>query len=158
MELGKANLGKVRDFLPKSYDVVEGGGYFQLQSLAADPKGILTKLIVEGLTKKGTKGISASTLDTLVALLQAEGKGYDSKLVDGEWISVLSRQGSGSPKLQQLVAKSEKAGKAYANFSVRDLTFSGGTKVLRGLGELTTKVEVSCKWTRPDYDEGIVPS
>ncbi len=143
LELGKANVDRLREYLPASYNVVEGGGYYQLQSLAADPKGILTKLIIDGLKKDSSKkNISPTVLETLAALLQAEGKGYDSTLVDGEWISVLNQQGRRRPKFQKLRASSESDGESYANFSVRDLTFSGSTKVLQGLGELTTKVEV----------------
>jgi hypothetical protein len=132
-QLAAANYAKWKPYMT-SLDVVQAGGYATVQALCADPKGSLVQLIVDG---KHPQHLTA-----LVGILQAQGKGYDNTLVDGEWVSVLNVSGQKSPKLQRVVEKMEKKGKTYSNFNVDQGIFTGNAKVLFGLGDLGSTVKV----------------
>jgi hypothetical protein len=125
-ELGKQKLEAIKADL--DVDVVAAGGWNSVQKLAADPKGALVNMIVSSLrTNGGMVGnvIDDGKLDGILALLAAQGKGFSSDLVDGEWVSVLDKSGKKSPKIQKAVAKKETAGKSFANFDVKASKFSG---------------------------------
>ena len=126
-KLAKANFARLQPSLPK-FDVVKVGGWATVESLAADPKGALMDVIKGNLSKDYLGGI--------VALLQAEGKGFDSATVDGEWTLALQQSGKKSPKFQKLFSRKM----ATSNFDVKTLTFSGITKFFFGLLGLQTTV------------------
>lgn len=143
-ELATANFAKSREFIPSSYSPVPIGGWKTLEGLAADPKGELVKLIVAGLkNSESTDYKESGKIDALVALLESQGKGFDSELVDGEWLSVLNRQAQKSPKFQKLVGKGEKVGNTFSNFDIEGMTFNGNVKLLFGKGDLQSTVKVS---------------
>jgi len=94
-EVGNENFHKFKSSLPKDIDVVAVGGYDNLIKLAADPKAELVTIIKNNLLSSGGKvdyNVNGK-IDALVALLQSQGKGFNSVAVDGEWAPVLSRQG-----------------------------------------------------------------
>lgn len=111
-----------------------GGGWFHVEKLADNPKQELVDYIM-------TSSQDTETLAALVGLLQAQGKGYDSSLVQGEWVSVLSQQGQKSPKFQKLVQKGEKPQHAKADFDTRDQKFRGQVQILKW-GDLRSTVAV----------------
>lgn len=139
--VAKANFQKYRPALPVDLDVVSAGGWNTLVKLSEDPKSELSTLIMQSLQSKDQKinYTESGKIDALVALLQSRGKGFDSDLVDGEWLAVLTRSGKKSPSLQKLVDKSEKAKRATSNFDVKEMTFENinytphGRGVFRGI-------------------------
>lgn len=142
-KLAARNFAKLRPDLPPTFDVEEvQGGWSTMETLAADPKGALVQ-IVASLNRKGETAatVSADYLDAILALLRAQGKGFESNLVDGEWLLVMQKQGSKSPRFQKLVGKGEKPGKSYSDFDVGHGTFSGTVKLLKGLGLVSSTVQ-----------------
>jgi hypothetical protein len=147
------NFQKWRPILQKNehFNVVEAGGWYTLQTLSENPKKALVDYIMdqpkeldgyiqEGHIDDGPK----PNLHALCALLEAQGKGYDSDLVDGEWNSVLSKQGKKSPRIQKLVGMADSAEKratTFANFNVKEGKFRGNFKIL-GKGDLQSTVKV----------------
>ena len=115
--------------------------------LSEDPKGELVKLIVDGLKSQKSK-IEAEhddeKVEALVSLLYASGKGFEADLVVGDWALVFSRQGKKSPRFQKAIATGEKAGRTLNTFKIKDMTFSGGSKIL-GKGLVTSEVKVRIK-------------
>lgn len=148
--MAKKNFDELRPYLPKELDVVAAGGWNTVQSLAADPKGALLQVIENQQVKKasggrlkrlktkvknlfkrkksaaGASAVNSSHLDAIVALLQAQGKGYDSS-IDGKWMLVFSRQGKKSPRLQKLVLRKDTAaspkGTSTSDFDTSKLEF-----------------------------------
>jgi len=150
-ELAARNFAQWRPYLPSWFQVVPAGGWATVQSLAADPKGRLVQLIREQLQADGAskkKESSSSTMNhdaewnTLMALLHAQGRGFNSQLVDGPWQLVVQRQGQKSPRVQKLVGRVESGRSRNSNsdFSVDTLEFFGTVKVFRGLGKLSSTV------------------
>ncbi len=128
-------LWSLPDFSP-----VAAGGWYHVETLCADPKQELADYIMQE-----SDTTTSTTLNALVGLLQAQGRGYDSGLVDGEWISVLSQQGDRSPRFQKLVQKGEtKESGALSTFNVAEGKFYGSVKVL-GKGNLQSTVKVRVK-------------
>jgi hypothetical protein len=123
-ELAAQNFEKLRPYLPVDLNVVECGGWYALQQHAADPKGALMAMVKGDISQQ-------YNLQAIIALLQAMGKGFDSDMVDGEWTLLLQRQGGKSPKIQKLVANSEKIGTSSADFNVAKLEFYGKAKLLK---------------------------
>lgn len=143
-ELAARNFALWRPYLPSWFQVVPAGGWATVQSLAADPKGRLIQLIQEQLVADGAgKETSDMEWTTLLALLHAQGRGFDSQLVDGPWKLVVQRQGQHSPRVQKLVGRVESGRTLNSNsdFSVDKLQFFGTVKVLRGLGKLSSTVQ-----------------
>lgn len=140
-EVGKEKLSKTS--LPTDLDVVRVGGYNNLEKLAADPKAELVTLIVNNLRKTSGSGDydQEGKIDALVALLKAEGKGFSSVKVDGEWSAVLSRQGEKSTKSQKFVGKKQKVTSSLSNFKVKAMEFENIVSTPRGNGLLKAVVK-----------------
>jgi hypothetical protein len=145
-ELGKVNFASFRSNLPSDFSAVQAGGWYAVQQASADPKGLLLQVMQQQLTGDSStvsvdeQQYSSELLYALVGLLQAQGKGFDSSLVDGDWTLVFQRQGQKSPKFQKLVATKETAGNSDAPFDVSKLEFYGIVRVFKGLGVLKSKV------------------
>jgi PAP_fibrillin len=146
-ELAATNFDALKDRLPTSnLNVPESGGWSAVRALAADPKGALLNLARQQLhgkesnPKDGGGGLSMVHLDAIAALLQAQGKGFDSDLVSGEWRFLLQRQSGTSPGLQKLVATKEKAGNTQSNFDVKKLKFYTIVSLLKGLLKVVATV------------------
>mmetsp|Transcript_19703 Transcript_19703/g.57234 ORF Transcript_19703/g.57234 Transcript_19703/m.57234 type:complete len:221 (-) Transcript_19703:637-1299(-) len=129
--------------LPPGFDIEAAGGWSEIERLAADPKSELVSLIVSGL--KGSGGnvdvLSSEKLEMLESLLLNCGKGFGADLVDGEWVSVLSRQGKKSPRFQKLVNKRDKVQNSFANFDISTQTFLNLAYTPHQRGQLKALVE-----------------
>jgi len=141
VDVGKANFAKYQAALPKSFSAVEGGGWHDVYKLSADPKKELVQSLVNGMLTGNAP--SNEKINTLVALLQARGKGFDADVVDGEWAIVFNRSGKKSPKLQKLLQTTEKVKKAYSNFDTSKMTFANLNYTPRQNGVLQADVKVS---------------
>ena len=114
--------------------------------MAADPKAELISIISDGL--KGTSGsitkvgAGSEKIETLVQLLESQGKGFEADLVDGDWAIVLSHQAKKSPKFQKVIERTEKAKKAFSNFNVKEMKFDNLNYTPRGNGQLKATVKV----------------
>ena len=87
-EEGRKQLATYQEFLPKDFDVEAAGGTALLEKIAAaDPKQVLVQYMAD-MTKRGETATNANILDAVTALLHAQGKGYDDKLV-GKFTYVL---------------------------------------------------------------------
>mmetsp|Transcript_7627 Transcript_7627/g.10861 ORF Transcript_7627/g.10861 Transcript_7627/m.10861 type:complete len:293 (-) Transcript_7627:205-1083(-) len=144
-ELASRNFKLIRSSLPsEKLNPVAAGGWNQLETLAADPKGELVNMIVNGLKQSKAKRVEfvngSARIVALCNLLQAQGKGFDSELVKGEWCSVLNIQGKKSPSFQKTVGKGEKAGLSFSNFDTDSMTFNGNVKLIFGQGDLRSTV------------------
>lgn len=132
-ELGASNFAQLKPQLDMSkIDLVELGGWHVLETLAADPKGVLRNILRQqqqndnhNVARTTKDDPNAAQLDAIVSLLAALGKGYDAELLDGDWRLVLQRQGKKSPRVQQLVGRVEKMGKTENVFNVAKLQFKG---------------------------------
>jgi len=139
--LAERNFNRLRPFLPSSLDVVQTGGWSTVQALAADPKGALLQLADQALhgSTETLDGIDRSHLPAIAALLQAQGKGFDSDLVDGDWTLVLRQKGNafkGQNRLRLLnwLLKREKPGKqSTSRFDVSKMEFYGSIKLWKFL-------------------------
>lgn len=145
-------FSKLKPAFPVNINPVQAGGWYNIVKAAAteSPKDELVKLIIDGLkegdskdnnrveTKSNTK---AEQVEALVAVLYAQGKGFDANHAHGNWSPVYSKQGSKSPKFQKVVAKKEKAGKSEEMFDTTSMTFSGTAGILKK-GELGSVVKV----------------
>jgi len=142
-EVGKENFQNLKSNLPKDIDVVAAGGFDNLIKLAADPKAELVNLIKSNLLSSGGKVDYSldGKIDALVALLQSQGKGFNSVTVDGQWASVISRQGKKSSRLQKVISRREKAKKAASNFHVKAMEFENLSYTPRSNGLLTAIVK-----------------
>lgn len=128
--------------------VVSSGGWFKVQQLAADPKGMLVAMIVKGIQSKKDGGgsggdLTDETLHGLLTLLEAQGKGFSADLVDGEWLSVLSKSSKSSPRLQKAVERQESkslSSFSTSNFDIRQSKFFGSTPFFQRRIELSTTV------------------
>jgi len=143
-EVGKEKFEKLKATLPKDIDVVKAGGYDNLMKLAVDPKAELVSLVLNNL--KSTKGTgdfkNDEKFDALVSLLQAQGMGFSSVKVEGEWNPVLARQGKKSTKSQKFVGKASKNyASSFSNFSVKDMEFLNVSPTPRGNGKLQASVK-----------------
>ena len=128
-------------------NVVSSGGWYKVQQLAADPKGMLVAMIVKGIQSKKDSGatgdLTDETLTGLLALLEAQGKGFSADLVDGEWYSVLSKSSKSSPRLQKAVERQESkslSSFSTSNFDIRQSKFFGVTPFFKRRVELSTTV------------------
>jgi hypothetical protein len=160
------NFEKWRPILQSNSNVVEAGGWYLLKTLSENPKKDLTDYIMdqpkcelEGYiehdnfssetTTKNNKETITTTLNALIALLGAQGKGYNSELMDGEWIPVLKmRRKSSSSRIQTLVNNiiaNENNNEKYpfiSNFMVKDAKFINHVPLLRGTCDLQSTVKV----------------
>lgn len=129
--------------LPSDFDAEAAGGWSEIERLATDPKAEFVSLIVSGLKGSGgnTDVSSSGKLDALLSLLQSRGKGFDADLVDGEWVSVLSRQGSKSPRFQKFVNKRDTVQNSFANFDIKSSTFLNLAYTPHQRGQLKALVE-----------------
>lgn len=113
-------------------NIDKAGGWTSLQQVAADPKGALVGIIVESLKRNGSNTDITKTapvlLPAILELLSAQGKGFDSELVDGEWTSVLNQSSKTSRRFRKVVAKKERAGQSFSNFDVPNLKFHDNVK------------------------------
>ena len=117
------------------------GGWSALELLAgADPKEALVKYMTD-MTKSGKTATNSDALDAITALLFAKGKGFDSELVDGDWLMVMQRQGSKSPSVQQLVGQTERAGKTDNVFDTKSRSFYTSIRFLRDKAMVDSTVE-----------------
>jgi hypothetical protein len=155
-ELAARNFEALRDRIPQDrVDVVKAGGWSALRALSADPKGALLELIRGQLgdpaeIQKGGggggggggdgDGASLVHLDAIAALLQAQGRGFESDAADGEWSLVLQRQADKSPAFQRLVGKGERAGSTQSNFDAKRGKFVTVVSLLRGWVKLVATV------------------
>lgn len=132
-ELASRNFAALKPHLPKALNIPAAGGWTTVQALAADPKGALLNFVKSSLKgqDQSSDGISASHIDAIAALLQAQGKGFESDLVDGEWVLLFQKQAQKSPRFQKLVGRREKAGKTQSNFDVAVQQFYGKVPLLR---------------------------
>lgn len=150
-EVGKMKLSQ--SSLPTDLNVVRAGGYDNLSKLAADPKSELVTLIINNLRQTSGSGDyqDEGKLDALVALLQAQGKGFSSVNVEGEWSAVLARQGKKSTKSQKFVGKKQKSTSSRSNFNVKAMEFENLVSTPRGNGLLKAIVKV-CSLIISYYD------
>ena len=111
---------------------------------ATDPKAELVTLIVDNLRDTDGTGDygEEGKIDSLISLLQAEGKGFSSVTVDGEWSAVLSRQGKQSTKSQKFVGNKQKVASSFSNFKVGAMEFENLVSTPRGNGLLKAVVKV----------------
>jgi PAP_fibrillin len=149
----------LRCAFPSDANIVEAGGWYNLEKLAENPKEELVSLIVDGLkggnknddgettdSKEGDKKVQFSTsstsekLSALLLLLYGMGKGFDADDVDGEWDLVFTRQGTKSPSFQKWVGDKERAGFSKNWFDITTMTFSGLVKFWK-YGRVETKVK-----------------
>jgi hypothetical protein len=153
--LGKANM-KSLDL--KDMNIVAAGGYYNVQQLAANPKGALVAMIVDAL-RTGQKEVrSEEDLEGVLGLLMAQGKGFATDLVDGDWISVLDKSTTKSPKLQKAVERKDKAGLSTANFDVTQQKFFGSA-MLGKRTELRSTVQynpVGAGFTTTSYGGKVI--
>lgn len=164
------NFEKWRPILQANSNVVEAGGWYLLKTLSENPKKDLCDYIMdqpkselEGYiehdnfsteTTKDNKE-TTTTLNALIALLDAQGKGYTSELMDGEWIPVLKirKRKSSSSRIQTLVNNiiaNENNNEKYpsiSSFMVKDAKFVTHVSLLRGTCDLQSTVEVTQKKT-----------
>lgn len=154
-EVGRDNFNKFKGNLPEDINIVAVGGYDNLMKLAADPKAELVTLIKNNLSSSGGKvnyDIDGK-IDALVALLQSEGKGFNSITVDGEWSPVLARQGKKSPRIQKVFNKREKATKALSNFHVKEMEFENLSYTPRSNG--LVKAVVKFNPVAKNFETGV---
>lgn len=140
-QLASQNLAKLKPHLPKDLDIVQIGGWHALEQLAADPKGLLMQMIQNLPEKHQTSSINTKYLPGIVALLEAHGKGFDSNLVNGEWVLALQQQGTKSPKVQKWIGRQESAGNTKNVFDISKLEFTGDVRLLKGLGNVSSTVK-----------------
>lgn len=154
-EVGTENFHKLKSSLPKDINVVAAGGYNNLLKLAADPKAELVTLIKNSLSSSGGKVDCTvdGKIDALVALLESQGKGFNSVMVDGEWAPVLSRQGKKSARLQKVISKRQKSTSAFSNFHVKNMEFDNLSYTPRSNGLL--KAVVKYNPVAKNFDKGI---
>lgn len=144
-DLGKAKFNQYKSALPSNFDVVAAGGYDAVYKMSVDPKAELVSIVSAGL--KDTDGsisdgaAKSDKLEALIDLLEAQGKGFQVDLVDGDWSAVLSKQGKKSAQLQKIVDKKGKAQKASSNFSVKEMKFYNENSTPRGNGKLEAVVK-----------------
>lgn len=145
------NFDILKPNLPQDLDIVGVGGWHHLSQLANGGEKSVKEQLVEWIVQDDDSNAKdTSTLLGLVALLQAEGKGYDSALIDGEWQMVLSQSNKKkSPRIQR-VFDNNKAAMNY--FHVDEGTFEGDVRLLK-FGHL--KSFVSFKPAAENY--GVVP-
>ena len=141
--IGSANLAKWKQHA--NINVVKAGGWHKVTELADDPKGKLIELLKESVVNDGTDTQKSfvgkeGEFEALVGMLEAQGKGYDSNLVDGDWFLVMSKNSKKSPKVQKTLGKMEKYGKALSNFDVKSGTFENVASTPRGNGTLRAKL------------------
>jgi hypothetical protein len=157
VKLGQESLDKIRSNLPKDFVTTDADNSYDdetLQLLSIDPKGFLTQLVQslqqQQQKKKRKQSIDANDssdaaltayLDSIMALLSAQGKGYEGDLVDGDWILVLQRQGRRSPSVQKLVGRGETLGRSVSTFDVKHLQFHGQVKLAKGLLTVSSTVQ-----------------
>jgi hypothetical protein len=127
-------FAKVKQILEESsaFNITQiDGGWQTVESLAPHPKQTLVDYVLD--YNSGDIVANPSQVFALVGLLQAQGKGFTSDLVDGEWISVLSQEGTKSPRLQKLVSKGDRKRRApaYANFDINTQEFYGDVPILK---------------------------
>lgn len=97
--LAKSNLNKLRPHLGEDWNAVAHGGWYRVQQLATDPKGLLVQTLLQEECLDGQKKAKGRMLrpkttqdvETLVALLQAMGKGFTADLANGEWKTILDQ-------------------------------------------------------------------
>ena len=122
--------------------------------MAADPKAELISIISDGLKSASGSvskvGTGSEKIETLVQLLESQGKGFDADLVDGDWAIVLINQAKKSPNFQKVIGKAEKASKSFENFRVKEMKFDNLSYTPRGNGQLkaTVKVISYCGFSR----------
>lgn len=142
-ELGREKFNQFKSDLPSDFDVVAAGGYDAVFKMSVDPKAELVSLVAEGLAQNDgsiSKSASDGKLEALAGLLEAQGKGFNADLVDGEWAAVSSKEGKKSPKFQKFVDSKSVAKKASSNFDVKAMTFLNENFVLKGKGRLQATV------------------
>ena len=124
-------------------NIIAAGGYAAVQALAADPKGALVQMIVNNNNNNNDPVLhmTPERLAAVVGLLHAQGKGFSSDLVDGEWISVLNVSSKTSPKRQKFVEKLEQKGQSFSNFNCKEGIFTGNAKLFFGQADLGSTVK-----------------
>jgi len=142
-EVGNKNFNKFKSNLPKDIDVVAAGGYNNLIKLAADPKSEIVTIIKDSILRSSGKldESQEGKIDALVALLQSQGKGFSSVVVDGEWVQVFTRQGKKSAKTQKLLSKGRNVKNSLSNFHVPMMEFENLLYTPRSNGCLKATVK-----------------
>jgi len=145
--MAEANFAKLKPNLPQddALDVAGAGGWSAVKALAADPKGALLELVDQSLhgTPPTPGGVNMSHLNAIVALLQAQGRGFESDSVNGDWILVLKQKGKPKTKKRlRFLNRLLKREKLYStsDFDVDKLEFSGTVPVLK-YGRLSSRVK-----------------
>uniref|UniRef100_A0A7S2WRD8 Plastid lipid-associated protein/fibrillin conserved domain-containing protein n=1 Tax=Eucampia antarctica TaxID=49252 RepID=A0A7S2WRD8_9STRA len=134
------NFEKYRTNFPSDFNVVAAGGWDNVKRLAVDPKSELISSIVSSIQNEET--LEDTKLNALLGLLHAQGKGFNSVMVDGDWIPIFSKQAKKSSKAQKIVSKTEKGGtNAYSNFLVNKLLFENINYTPRRNGMLKATVK-----------------
>merc|ERR1712151_579721 len=116
---GKANLARWSKYT--DVNSVQMGGWHKLNTLCEDPKGNLIAMLKENIDNEVVNTqdmVMGEDFDTLISILESMGKGYDSELVDGEWLLVFSKNGKKVSRLQKSIRKLYKFGSTYSNFDV----------------------------------------
>lgn len=142
-EVGGDNFAKYKSCLPKDFNVVAAGGWSNVKKLAVDPKAELVSSIVSSI--KNEEVLDSSKVEALVGLLQSQGKGFNSVLVDGDWIPVYTKSGKKSNRAQRVIGKTEKVvankSNAYSNFLVNKMVFENINYTPRKNGMLKATVK-----------------
>lgn len=123
---------------------VQMGGWHKLNTLCEDPKGNLLAMLKENIDNEVVNTqdmVMGEDFDTLISILESMGKGYDSELVDGEWLLVFEKNGKKSRRVQKSIGKMHKFGSTYSNFDVFSRTFENTSSTPRGNGTLKAKLD-----------------
>jgi len=155
------HFDNLRKAFPTNANIVQAGGWTNLERLSIDPKGELVKFVVDGLTKgnadddtnkiqpkqqRGSNTMNTNTMtetiEALCILLYGMGKGFTANGINGEWDLVFTLQGNNSPSFQKIVGKKETVGFSKNFFNIRTMIFSGDVRFWK-----YGKVETAVKYT-----------
>eukprot|EP00568_Trieres_chinensis_P005191 CAMPEP_0183302474 /NCGR_PEP_ID=MMETSP0160_2-20130417/8237_1 /TAXON_ID=2839 ORGANISM="Odontella Sinensis, Strain Grunow 1884" /NCGR_SAMPLE_ID=MMETSP0160_2 /ASSEMBLY_ACC=CAM_ASM_000250 /LENGTH=268 /DNA_ID=CAMNT_0025465245 /DNA_START=33 /DNA_END=839 /DNA_ORIENTATION=- len=122
----------------------------------SDAKAELTSMVVSDIRGHKFDSDDDAKFDSLVAILVDRKKGFESGVVNGEWVAVYSRQGNKSPRLQKFVdvfqrvvrnrfrkkdKRVDKVKKDTSDFDVSTLTFLNSNFTPRRNGKLQATVK-----------------
>lgn len=135
------NLQQWKPYFSSDFNIVHAGGWDFVTKCATNPKGLLVDIIMKNTNNNNYKN-EELVFYAVVNLLHAQGKGFDSDLVQGDWNAVLSKQARKSPRIQKWIATNEHQRLSFANFDTNESKFQGHVKLLWGQGDLQSTVRV----------------
>jgi len=153
------HFDNLRKAFPTNANIVQAGGWTNLERLSTDPKGELVKFVVEGLTtgnnaydtnkiqpqqqrsSSSNRNIN-ETIEALCLLLYGMGKGFTAKGIHGDWDLVFTLQGNKSPSFQKIVGRKETVGFSKNYYNTARMIFTGDIRFWK-----YGKVETAVKYT-----------